>query len=62
MFLQNISKFIFNYQYEQATAESIATAKAALLDSFGIMYRGVGEPASKIAFNTVKKYLQEIKI
>ena len=55
MFLQNISKFIFNYQYEQATAESIATAKAALLDSFGIMYRGVGEPASKIAFNTVEE-------
>ena len=55
MFLQNISKFIFNYRYEQATAESITTVKAAFLDTFGVMYRGVGEPASKIAFSTVEE-------
>ena len=55
MFLQNISKFIFNYRLEQATVESISTAKAALLDTFGVMYRGVGELASKIAFSTVEE-------
>ena len=53
MFLQNISKFIYNYRYEQATVETITTVKAAFLDSFGVTYRGVGEPASKIAFSTV---------
>ena len=61
MFLQNISKFIFNYRYEQASAESVAAAKAALLDAFGIMYRGVGEPASKIAFSTVEEIFSENK-
>ncbi len=53
MFLQNISKFISNYRYEQATVETITTVKAAFLDTFGVTYRGVGEPAAKIAFNTV---------
>ncbi len=53
MFLQNISKFISNYRYEQATVESVTTVKAAFLDFFGVTYRGVGEQASKIAFNTV---------
>ncbi len=55
MFLQNISKFISNYRYEQATVESITTVKAAFLDFFGVTYRGVGENASKIAFNTVEE-------
>lgn len=55
MFLQNISKFISNYRYEQATVESITTVKAAFLDFFGVTYRGACEDASKIAFNTVEE-------
>ena len=55
MFLQNISRFISNYRYEQATVESITTVKAAFLDFFGVTYRGVGEEASKIAYNTVEE-------
>ena len=55
MFLKNISKFISNYRYEQATVESITTAKAAFLDFFGVTYRGAQEEASKIAFNTVEE-------
>ena len=53
MFLQNISKFISNYRYDQASVETINTVKAAFLDTFGVIYRGVGEPTSKIAFATV---------
>ena len=53
MFLQNISKFISNYRYEQATVESITTVKAAFLDFFGVTYRGIGEDAPQIAYNTV---------
>ena len=53
MFLQNISKFISNYRYEQATVESITTVKAAFLDFFGVTYRGMGENASKIALSIV---------
>lgn len=53
MFLQNISKFISNYRYEQATIESITTVKAAFLDFFGVTYRGVAEDAPKMALNTV---------
>ena len=55
MFLQNISKFISNYRYEQATVESITTVKAAFLDFFGVTYRGSVEDASNIAFNTVEE-------
>lgn len=55
MFLKNISKFISNYRYEQATVESITTVKAAFLDFFGVTYRGANENASKIAFNTVEE-------
>lgn len=55
MFLQNISKFISNYRYEQATVESISTVKAAFMDFFGVTYRGSIEEASKIAFNTVEE-------
>ena len=55
MFLKNISKFISNYRYEQATVESITTVKAAFLDFFGVTYRGADEKASKIAFNTVEE-------
>ena len=55
MFLQNISKFISNYRYEQATVESITTVKAAFLDFFGVAYRGIGEDAPKIACNTVEE-------
>ena len=46
MFLKNISKFISNYRYEQATVESITTVKAAFLDFFGVTYRGASENAS----------------
>ena len=53
MFLQNISKFISNYRYEQATVESVTTVKAAFLDFFGVTYRGMAEDAPKIALNTV---------
>ena len=53
MFLKNISKFISNYRYEQATVESINTVKAAFLDFFGVTYRGVGENAPQIALSTV---------
>ena len=55
MFLQNISKFISNYRYEQATVESITVAKAAFLDFFGVTYRGIKEEASIIAYNTVEE-------
>ena len=55
MFLQNISKFISNYRYEQATVESITTVKAAFLDFLGVAYRGSGENSSQIAFNTVEE-------
>ena len=55
MFLQNISKFISNYRYEQATVQSLNTVKAAFLDFFGVTYRGMGEEASKIALNTVEE-------
>ena len=58
MFLQNISKFISNYRYEQATVESITTVKAAFLDFFGVTYRGMEEEASRIAFNTVEEIFQ----
>ena len=53
MFLQNISKFISNYRYEQATVESITTVKAAFLDFFGVTYRGINENAAQIALGTV---------
>jgi 2-methylcitrate dehydratase PrpD len=53
MFLQNISKFISNYRYEQATVESVTTVKAAFLDFIGVTYRGMDENAPQIALNTV---------
>ena len=49
MFLKNISKFISNYRYEQATVESITTVKAAFLDFWGVTYRGVNEEPPQIA-------------
>jgi 2-methylcitrate dehydratase PrpD len=55
MFLKNISKFISNYQYQQASAESITVVKAAFLDFFGVTYRGMDEDASKIAYTTVEE-------
>ena len=55
MFLQNISKFISNYRYEQATVESLTTVKAALLDYLGVTYRGFGEKAPQIALNTIEE-------
>lgn len=53
MFLQNISKFISNYRYEQATVESVSTVKAAFLDFIGVTYRGMDEEAPQIALNTI---------
>ena len=55
MFLQDISKFISNYRYEQATVETINTVKAAFLDFFGVTYRGAGENSPEIAFNTINE-------
>ena len=53
MFLRDISKFISNYRYEQATVESINTVKAAFLDFFGVTYRGANENSPSLAFNTI---------
>lgn len=53
MFLQDISKFISGYRYEQATVETINTVKAAFLDFFGVTYRGANENSSELAFNTI---------
>ena len=55
MFLQDISKFISNYRYEQATVESINTVKAAFLDFFAVTYRGANEKSPAIAFNTINE-------
>ena len=59
MFLQDISKFISNYRYEQATVESINTVKAAFLDFFGVTYRGANENSPVIAFNTINEIFQK---
>ena len=53
MFLQNLSKFIYNYQYNQASEESINTIKAAFLDFFGVTYRGIREKPSIIALKSI---------
>lgn len=53
MFLKNLSKFIFNYQYEQSSIETIKAAKSGFLDFFGVTYKGINERSSQIAFNTV---------
>ncbi len=53
MFLRDISKFISNYRFEQATVESINTVKAAFLDFFGVTYRGANENSPALAFNTI---------
>ena len=53
MFLQNISKFISNYGYEQSTVASMTAVKAAFLDFFGVTYRGIEEEASNIALTTI---------
>lgn len=53
MFLQNISKFISNYRYEQSTVASMTVVKAAFLDFFGVTYRGIEEEASNIALTTI---------
>lgn len=53
MFLQNISKFISNYRYEQSTVASMTAVKAAFLDFFGVTYRGIEEEASNIALITI---------
>ena len=59
MFLQDISKFISNYRYEQATVESINTVKAAFLDFFGVTYRGANENSPAIAFNTINEIFHD---
>lgn len=55
MFLQNLSKFIRNYRYEQASSESINTIKSAFLDFFGVTYRGMGEKSAEATFNMVEE-------
>jgi len=54
MFLQDISRFISNYRYEQATVGTIDTIKAAFIDFFGVTYRGASESPSMKAYNTIK--------
>ena len=66
MFLQNISKFIANYRYEQASEESITTVKAAFLDFFGVTYRGMAQRTSVLALKSIleiysKKSYSELK-
>ena len=53
MFLRNLSKFILNYRYEQASDESLNTVKTAFLDFFGVTYRGIDEFSSKVAFKSI---------
>ena len=53
MFLRNLSKFISNYRYEQASDESLNTVKTAFLDFFGVTYRGIEEFSSKVAFKSI---------
>ena len=53
MFLQNLSKFISNYRFEQASEESLNTVKAAFLDFFGVTYRGMNEKPPKIALKSI---------
>ena len=53
MFLQNISKFISNYRYEQASEESITLIKAAFLDFFGVTYRGMAQKTSIMALKSI---------
>ncbi len=55
MFLKNISRFISNYRYEQATVETINTVKAAFIDFLGVSYRGINEDSSIDAYNTVNE-------
>ena len=55
MFLQNISRFISNYRYEQATIETVNTVKAAFIDFLGVSYRGVNEEVSVNALNTINE-------
>ena len=55
MFLQDMSGFISNYHYEQASKETLNVVKAAFLDFFGVTYRGADENPSKIAFNTISE-------
>lgn len=55
MFLKNISNFIFNYDYSQASHETIKAAKAAFIDYFGVAYRGIKENPSHIAFLTINE-------
>ncbi len=57
--MQDISKFISNYRYEQATVESINTVKAAFLDFFGVTYRGANENSPAIAFNTINEIFHD---
>lgn len=55
MFLKNIANFILNYDYSQASADTVKAAKAAFLDYFGVTYRGIKENPSHIAFLTINE-------
>lgn len=52
MFLENISNFIFNSTYENASEETIRVVKAAFLDFFGVTYRGFQEESVQIAIKS----------
>ncbi len=55
MFLENIANFIYNYEYGQASSQTVNVAKSAFLDFFGVAYRGFKEYSSHIAFLTVNE-------
>lgn len=55
MFLENIANFIYNYEYEQTSPQTINVAKSAFLDFFGVTYRGFKEYSTHVAFLTVNE-------
>ena len=55
MFLENLSKFISNYNYEQSSKETISLVKTAFMDFFGVTYCGASENSPQIAFNTINE-------
>lgn len=55
MLLENISKFISSYNYNQATMGTIIVAKSAFLDYLGVTFRGFEDSSSQIAFSTIEE-------
>ncbi|MDO5848923.1 MAG: MmgE/PrpD family protein [Methanobrevibacter sp.] len=59
MFFKNIANFISNFDYNQASPETINVAKAAFIDYFGVAYRGFKENPSYFAFLTINEIYGE---